>query len=487
MKTRFVLLAAQVLILAGCATTQPSPAPDVLAITNVTIIDGTGAAPVAGRTLLVRGGRIDRMGAAGEVHVPPGARVLDARGAYAIPGLWDMHVHALWDTAVAEAFLPAFVAHGVTGIRDMGGTLEVLRHARGRNAAGTLAAPRIVAAGPVLDGPEPVDPSISIRVSTPADVVAAVDSLAGAGADLVKVYTLLPADLFQAAAARAADRGLPLAGHVPGEVDPREAARAGMRTMEHMRAELGGFCTRATRPVCDSIIPVLREHRVAQTPTLLPRWVRAHMDSVDAADARATELPAVVRQYWMAEHTGKRAGRTDDDWRRLRGEHREERWLAGYLHASGLALLAGSDAGVPFSYPGAGLHDELRMLVDAGLTPMEALQTATRNAAQALGADSLGTLEVGKMADVVLLAANPLDDIRNTRRIVAVVIGGRLLHTADRSSIVRVRYLRRVDQPNRAMPNGATSGHHAPRESRAPMRSPVRGARRMPLRKWPAA
>ena len=430
MKTRLSLLAAALLLASACATGAPAPAGDLLAITNATVIDGTGAQPLAGRTLLVRGGRIVRIGVAGDVRIPAGARVLDARGAYAIPGLWDMHVHALWDTAVAERFLPAFVAHGVTGVRDMGGTLEVLRYARGRIAAGGLAAPRIVAAGSVLDGPEPVDPSISLRVSTPEDTRAAVDSLARAGADFVKVYTLLPPELFRAAAARAGERGMPIAGHVPAEVDPRDAARAGMRTMEHMRAELGGYCTRATQPACDSIIPVLREHAVWQTPTLLPRWFRAHMDSVDVADPRLASLPRVVRDYWLAEHAQRLQARTADDWRRLRGEHDEERWLAGHLQRAGLALLAGSDAGVPFSHPGIGLHEELAMLVDAGLTPMQALQAATRNAAQALGADSLGTLEVGKMADVVLLSANPLDDIRNTRRLVAVVLGGRVLERA---------------------------------------------------------
>jgi imidazolonepropionase-like amidohydrolase len=368
--------------------------------------------------------------------VPAGARVLDAQGAYAVPGLWDMHVHALWDTAVAERFLPAFVAHGVTGIRDMGGSLEVLRHARGRIAGGGLTAPRIVAAGAVLDGPEPVDPSISLRVSTPAEARAAVDSLDRAGADFVKVYTLMPPDLFQAAAARARELGMPVAGHVPGEVDPRDAARAGMRTMEHMRAELGGYCTRATQPACDSIVPVLRERGVWQTPTLLPRWFRGHMDSVDLSDPRLAGLPPVVRDYWLAEHGQKLAQRSADDWRRLRGEHDEERWLAGYLQQSGLALLAGSDAGVPFVHPGGGLHEELAMLVEAGLTPMQALQAATRNAAQALAADSLGTLEPGKVADVVLLAANPLDDIRNTRRVVAVVLGGRVL---DRAALDAMR------------------------------------------------
>jgi imidazolonepropionase-like amidohydrolase len=434
--TRPPVLALLLPLLAGCVGARPAPAGDVLAIINANVIDGTGAEPAGGRTLLVRGGRIVRIGAADEVPVPPGARVLDARGAYAIPGLWEMHVHALWDTAVAERFLPAFVAHGVTGIRDMGGTLPVLRYARGRIAAGGLTAPRIVAAGPVLDGPEPVDPSISLRVSTPAEARAAVDSLSRAGADLVKVYTLLPPDLFAAAAERARELGMPLAGHVPGEVDPRDAARAGMRTMEHMRAELGGYCTRATRPACDSLVPVLRGHGVWQTPTLLPRWVRAHLDSVDLADPRLAALPQVVRDYWMAEHAQKRAQRTPDDWRRLRGEHEEERWLAGYLHRAGLPLLAGSDAGVPFSHPGGGLHDELEMLVDAGLTPMQALQAATRNAAQALAADSLGTLEVGKVADVVLLAASPLDDIRNTRRIVAVVLAGRVL---DRAALDAMR------------------------------------------------
>jgi imidazolonepropionase-like amidohydrolase len=434
--TRYSLLAALFSLLAGCATPAPAPTGDVLAIINANVIDGTGTGPAAGRTLLVRGGRIVRIGTAAEVRVPAGARVLDAQGAYAVPGLWDMHVHALWDTAVAERFLPAFVAHGVTGVRDMGGSLEVLRHARGRIAAGGLAAPRIVAAGAVLDGPEPVDPSISLRVSTPAEARAAVDSLHRAGADLVKVYTLMPPDLFRAAAARAREMGMPVAGHVPGEVDPRDAARAGMRTMEHMRAELGGYCTRATQPVCDSIVPVLREHAVWQTPTLLPRWFRAHMDSVDLSDPRLAGLPPVVRDYWLAEHGQKLGSRTADDWRRLRGEHDEERWLAGHLQRSGLALLAGSDAGVPFSHPGAGLHEELAMLVDAGLTPMEALQAATRNAAQALAADSLGSLEPGKVADVVLLAANPLDDIRNARRVVAVVLGGRVL---DRAALDAMR------------------------------------------------
>jgi imidazolonepropionase-like amidohydrolase len=433
--TRYLRLAA-LLFACACASGSPAPAGDVLAIINATVIDGTGAQPAPGRTLLVRGGRIVRIGTVAEVRVPRGARVLDARGAYAVPGLWDMHVHALWDTAVAERFLPAFVAHGVTGVRDMGGSLPVLQHARGRIRAGGLAAPRIVAAGAVLDGPEPVDPSISLRVSTPADARAAVDTLARAGADFVKVYTLMPPDLFQAAAERARERGMPVAGHVPGEVDPRDAARAGMRTMEHMRAELGGYCTRATQPVCDSIVPVLREHGVWQTPTLLPRWFRAHGHSVNLADPRLAALPPVVRDYWLAEHAQKLSDRSADDWRRLRREHDEERWLAGYLQRSGLALLAGSDAGVPFAHPGSGLHEELAMLVDAGLTPMQALQAATRNAARALAADSLGTLEVGKVADVVLLAANPLDDIRNTRRVVAVVIGGRVL---DRAALDAMR------------------------------------------------
>jgi hypothetical protein len=147
MKTRYSLLAALPLLLTACATGAPAPAGDLLAIIHATVIDGTGAAPAADRTLLVRGRRIVRIGGADEVRIPAGARVVDARGAFAIPGLWDMHVHALWDTTVAERFLPAFVANGVTGVRDMGGSLDVLRYARGRIAAGTLTAPRIVAAG----------------------------------------------------------------------------------------------------------------------------------------------------------------------------------------------------------------------------------------------------------------------------------------------------------------------------------------------------
>lgn len=415
------------LVLVGPAGAQP------LALTNVTVVDVAAGTERAGMTVLVDGGDIVAVGPAGRVAVPASAVRYDGAGGYVIPGLWDAHVHALWDAAVADAFLPRFVAYGVTGIRDMGGTLEVLHDVRRRRAAGALVAPRILAAGLVLDGLEPVDPSISVAVGSPAEARRAVDSLAAAGADVVKVYTLLPAAAFEAVVERARVHGLPVVGHVPAEVAPAEAARAGMRTVEHMRAELGGYCSRADPAPCDALFATFRRHATWQTPTLVVRHhARAYADAPDAAsDPELGQLPAVVRAYWRSDQAAKLDGRTAADWARLRAEHDDERWLAGRLHAAGVPVLAGTDAGVTFVYPGRSLHEELAMLVEVGLTPAEALRAATLGPAEAFGlAASVGTVEPGKRADLVVLAASPLADIRNTRRIRAVVAGGALLDRA---------------------------------------------------------
>lgn len=418
---RQVALLAIVALLAAMLSCASGPRPTLI-IRDVTVIDVEAGKAVPHQTVYVSDARITAVLAAG-ARIPSDVPTIDGAGKFLIPGLWDMHVHALWDSAVAEVSLPQFVAHGVLGVRDMGGRLEVLARAQ----AGTSGpAPRIVAAGLVVDGPEPVDPDISLAVGTPEEARRAVDSLAAAGVDFIKVYTLLPHDAYLAVLERAKQLGLPVAGHVPVEVTPEEAARAGQRSVEHLRDEIEPFCIGGDSAACDSLLDLFRERGVWQTPTLVVlRAKTTPQPDTLGDDARLGLVAPVMRDLWMKMLADKRS--RPGYWRGKQERFRGERALVRRMRDRGVALLAGSDAGAYFTYPGSGLHDELELLVESGLTPAEALRSATLEPARYLGAaDSLGSVAPGRVADLVLLDGDPLADVGNTRRIQAVIQAGRL-------------------------------------------------------------
>lgn len=423
------------LLAAGCATRPGLPHADVLAIRDVALWDGTGGQLQPHATVLVRGDRIVAVGSVDEIAIPESAMILEGAGRYLIPGLIDMHVHALWDPSVPPAFLPLFVAHGVTTVRDMGGVLELLPVTRSALAAGSLLGPRLIAAGAILDGPAPVHPEVSIAVDGPEEATAAVESVAAAGADFVKVYTLLPADAFAAAVAAAGARELPVAGHVPHEVGPVVAAEAGIRTIEHLMSEVGGFCARDRQEDCAESFAAFREFGTWQVPTLVLQGQTE--SSALCGDPRLRSLPRVVLEYWfdgaLVPPGCAQGARSAPPFE---PELPAEAWLVRALRDAEVPILAGTDAGVPYSLPGSSLHDELALLVAAGLTPREALLAATRDPARALGLDEeIGTIRPGRVADMVLLRRDPLAEIRSIRAIDAVVVGGRLLRRAEIDSI----------------------------------------------------
>jgi imidazolonepropionase-like amidohydrolase len=449
------------LALAACSRPAPKPAAPpadtALAITHVTVVDVAAGQPVADRTVVVRGGRILRVGAAPGMVIPAGATVVDGRGKFLIPGLWDMHVHALFDAEVARSFLPAFVSYGVTGVRDMGGKINVMRAARFAVQAGTLPGPRIIAAGAILDGPQPVDPTVSLAVGTPEDARAAVDSLAAYGADFIKVYTLLPRAAYFAVLREAARLHLPVAGHVPADVTTREAADSGQRSIEHLRDEVEPLCA-AVDAACDRLLDTLRAHGTWLVPTLVVLRVKALLnDTVVLHDPRLASVPDLVRGGWETIREGK-ADRPAAYWREKRVRYLGELALTGEAWKRGVPLLAGTDAGALYTYPGSSLHDELAQLVRAGLDPAAALRAATLGPAEFLGAtDSMGTVAAGKVADLVLLDADPLADIANTQAVRAVVLRGRLL---DRAVLDSLRTF--IGRPG-AAPPGPDSGPGAHR------------------------
>ncbi len=477
-----ILLGVLALLLTACRQVDPpvsAAGSRAVAIRRVTVVDVLDGSLRADQTAVIEGRRIVAVGPAAEVRVPDDADLIDGAGGYLIPGLWDMHVHSVANVALdtpiesvaaRDWHFPLFLAHGVTGVRDMNdatgdATLALTNSVKRRLAAGDLHGPRFLAAGPSIDG-HPHLGTNSVVVRTAAEARAVVDQLADNGADLVKPYENLTRDAYFAILDQARRRGLPVAGHVPFRVAPREAADAGQRTVEHLLALAAGCSTRAEAererfagvlleydqlPDIDRALAVFRHERalydsrdpaacgttiaaylrngVAETPTLVGyhHFVNAEESLSDAASMRL--VPQAIRRNWESMLDSEGVGAAQSILRPIVPMQAEN---ARLLNEAGIMLLAGTDVGIPTLVPGISLHQELRLLVEAGLTPLQALQTATLNPARVLGlAGSLGTIEPGKLADLVLLDANPLASIDNTRRIRAVVADGRLYRRAD--------------------------------------------------------
>jgi len=440
----FPLLAlAWLLCVPPCA-----PAQSLLVLNHVIVIDATGRPLQSDMAVAIRSGRIESIAKCGSSPIPKGAQVVDGGGRYLIPGLWDMHVHMVfgdWIPKEERVILPLFVANGVTGVRDMGGDLETLRSWRSQIAGGKLLGPRLVIAGPMLDGPMPRFPS-SAPVKDAADARKIVDELKRDGADFIKIQSLIPRDGYFAAADEAKKLGIPFAGHVPDAVRASEASNAGQQSIEHLTGIFEGsssvedalmkgpkgpgrFVATYDRSRASSLITLLAKNQTWQVPTLV--WEHGQWlidESNFTRDPLAKYAPAAWKDRTWPMFTKDILKEMDTDPAPIRERFVQmELEIVDQMHRAGVPFLAGTDtaAGVHV-FPGFSVHEELAFLNQAGFTPMEALQTATRNPAQFLGRlRDLGTVEAGKIADLVLLDANPLDDIHNTRKINSVVLAGR--------------------------------------------------------------
>jgi imidazolonepropionase-like amidohydrolase len=447
------------------APAQMTPGP-TLAFGHVTVIDVEHGVPRDDQTVVVVGNRIAEVGPADRVMAPPGAQVVDGRGKYLMPGLWDMHVHG---TFSAEVFV-LHAAHGVTGIRHVGGPLDEAIAFRRAGPAELAAFPMRVRvgalSGPMLDAfndyPQFPGP---ILVTNPAEGRRAVAVLREARMDFVKIHGRMTPETWRAVVAEARALRMPFAGHVPYSVSPAEAADAGQKSIEHLTGVLIACSseeaeirrTIATRPpdAASSAPRVERDtgaralatfsrekcealaRRFARAGTWqVPTFVATDPDRccVRASDdPRARYLPGPIRQWWEGAAP---AAAPDGDRATPRRMLEKRLEIVGMFHRFGVPLLAGTDAGIPWVYPGLSLHDELAWLVRAGLTPAEALRTATWNPARYLDrTDDFGSVARGRLADLVLLDANPLRDIANTRTVHAVVLDGQLF---DQASIRRL-------------------------------------------------
>ncbi len=467
---------ASLLLLSACAHTRP---PD-LAIRGATVVNVIDGSLHPDQMVLIKGKRIVAVGPAASVEASGNVKVVEMQGSYLIPGLWDMHVHSVANIAADRStesvraqdwHFPLFLAHGITGVRNMNdGTgdvqLALTKSVRLRLSAGDLRGPpRFLTAGPSIDGAPRLGTN-SVVVRTAEEARAVVQQLAANGADLVKVYENISREAYFAILDEARRRGIPVDGHVPFRITPLEVAEAGQRTVEHPEALTAACATdvdiererfervldgydslterekflamfRHTRALydsrdptaCSAAIEAYRRNGVAVTADLVVYHDVVYSDQVVSDTASMRLVPEAIRRSWEEWSETETAQEFRAILRPILPLELENVRL---LNEAGVALLAGTDVGVPFQIPGLSLHKELMRLAEAGLTPLQALQSATINPARVLGmSDSLGTIEAGKLADLVLLDANPLEDISNTQRIRAVVADGQLYLRAD--------------------------------------------------------
>jgi len=410
-----------------------------IAIEKVTVIDVVTGQRHPNATVLIANAKITHYQIGSRLSVPKGTVRVNGAGKYLIPGLWDMHTH---HQASGISSLELFVANGVVGTRDMGGDADFILPLRDRIHRGELLGPQIVAAGPILDN-APHYP-FRRRVTNSDDALQAVRELKAQGADFFKVHDNTPRDAFFAIADESAKAGLPFAGHVPLRVTIDEAATSGMKSIEHLsNYQVFRECSGKepySKTACEPLFRKLASNGVWQTPTMTFFMLIPAMFSGGAPD-HVEYASDSLHALWEQGRKDVKTSEADLDFFRRNGRASLE--AIHDLHASGNRLLAGCDGIVP----GFCLHDELEWFTKAGLRPYEALQTATINPARFLGRDATqGNIEVGKAGDVVLLDADPLADIRNVRRIAAVVVGGRLIRKSEIDRMISSR--RRPPRPN---------------------------------------
>ena len=434
-----------------------------VAITHVTLVDGTGREPQTDQTVVILDERIVSVGSAKEAVVPKQAKVIDGRGKYLTPGLWDMHVHLAGVSAdpawSRDVLLPLLLAKGVTGVRDMGGDLEVLKTWNRQVQSGELIGPHILASGPWLAGGGKKSPE-QFPVANAEEARAAVRELKRRGADFIKILTLPSREAFFAVAEEAKKQNLPFVGHLPIEVNAAEASRAGMKGIEHLyyssfalsvsskeeelrkkiiQAETNGDFAAAEQLMNEAIATysaekaaalwkILQENGTSVTPTLAGIYAAGHPQ-----DWKLEEfgyVPPKLAEEWRGIPKNEKslaraaavAKQAEDDWK-----------LTREMHHAGVNILVGSDSLDEGMIPGFSLYDELNQLRRTGFSPTELLAAATRGAARFAGQErDYGNVEAGKYADLLLLTKNPLEDLSGALQdLDTVIFHGRIHDRQD--------------------------------------------------------
>jgi hypothetical protein len=424
-----------------------------VAIENVTLIDGTDHAPRHNVTVVVQGKNIVAI-ASSHSRQPQGTKIVDGTAKFLIPGLWNNDLHGP-NYGDAKASLLSLVSYGITTVRDMGAPLDDIVRLRDATDSGALVGPRLFIAGPLMEGPLPIQMALIVDLFSEKQARDEVRMLKQRGVDYVEVDTTLPPNLYWAIADEAKHQGLRLVGHIPAEVSAWSIVQAKQKNVEHLGGRFlnvliscsgdEGYFNEVTKKTYDNLLIAVKEKRQANEPQFKAEFDGRLLATFDEGKAQrlfrlyahngVAQTPTlyVLNTLWESNKDGDKLNDRDVEFgKRVFAKDLE---MVDEMKRAGVTILAGTDG--PYPQGGDTLHSELELLVKAGLTPLQAIQSATRDAAKFMGVSkSVGTVERGKTADIVLLDANPLDNISNTRRIDAVFLRGRLF-SSDELSVMR--------------------------------------------------
>ena len=423
-----------------------------VAIENVTLIDGTDHAPRHNVTVIVQGQNVLAI-TSNHKEQPQGTKIIDGTGKFLIPGLWnnDLHGPAYDD---AKASLLSLVSYGVTTVRDMGAPLDDIVKLRAATASGALTGPRLFLAGPLMQGPIPVKMALIVDLFSEQQARDEVRSLKQHNVDYVEVDTSLTPELYWAIADEAKLQNLPLAGHIPAKISAWDLAKAKQHDVEHLGGRFFNVlvaCSsneddlnQAIGKTYDDLLTSLNEKRPLNESQFRADFSEKLLSTFDESKAQRlyrlyakngiaqTPTLYVLNTLWQAAKDSNNLN--DRDMEAGKKIFAKDLEVIGEMKHAGVPILAGTDG--TYSQGGDALHSELELLVKAGLTPLQAIQAASRDAAKAMGvSENVGTVGPGKIADLVLLNADPLENISNTRRIDAVFLRGHLYASGELSAM----------------------------------------------------
>jgi Amidohydrolase family len=440
------------LLLLAAMMFLPALGQDKFAIANVTIIDGTDHPPRRNSIVIWRGNQI--VAIIDDSKKPPrGTKIIDGTGKFLIPGLWNNDLHGP-SYGEAKAPLAGLVAYGITTVRDMGAPLEDIVRLREATATGALVGPRLFIAGPLMEGPVPVQMSLIVDLFSEEQAHDEVKALKQHNVDYIEVDTTLTPELYRAIADEAKRQNLPLVGHIPAKILAGDVVHAEQKDVEHLGGRFltvliacstdESYFNQVIAKTFDDLLIAIKEKRPADEPQFRAGFDARLLKTFD--DGKAQQLYRLYAENEVAQtptlHVLNTLWQSNKDGDKLNDEDLEagkrifvkDLEVVGAMKRAGVTILAGTDG--PYPQGGDALHDELQLLVRAGLTPLQALQAASRDAAQTMGiSKDVGTIEVGKVADMVLLDQDPLKDITNTRKINSVVLHGRLFSKEELSSM----------------------------------------------------
>jgi imidazolonepropionase-like amidohydrolase len=408
-------------LLAACPALAAAESPlgsEILVIQGGQVIDGTGRDPMPNASIVIEGERIKAVGSSDEVDMPPGARLIDAHGKSVIPGLIDMHVH------YQDWMDPLFLRHGVTTVRDVGNNVEMILMRRQWSQKTAAKQPRIFTCGPLIDGPNPHWGTwISRAVSTSGEARTVARELLERGVDCLKAYEQLTPPQLRGLIEEATPHGVPVTAHL-GKTTAAEAMALGVKALEH--ASGINYLTADQEELRD-LARLVTSKRAFLVPTLVVNEQLSRLLSPDVRqDPLLQHVPLQQFGWWQAPYGVSQW--TDAHSVRHRDLlARKQAWIGEVAKAGG-RMVAGSDTPNPYVLPGSGLQRELELLAAAGLTPLQAIAAATQTAADLLGqGDRLGSLAVGKVADLVIVGGNPVEDIRQVRQVEQVLRDGQVV------------------------------------------------------------